>query len=196
MTRLATIVALAAVAATLPAAGGGAASPQTLRIVTAEDVDSLDPALAASSVSLPIVSASCAQLFTLGTGDRPRPEVAAALPDITADGRQYTIAIRRGFRFSNGTPITGPNFAAAIGRVRALGTRSRGPFYVRHRPRQRSTAGARHPAAPRRGRPRVASCDAVGVPCSGGASGRPCRDRSASQAPVRTSSARGPSGVR
>jgi len=124
VSRLATIAALAAVAAIVPAAGGGAAAPLTLRIVTAEDVDSLDPALAASSVSLPIVSASCAQLFNLGTGDRPQPEVAAALPDITADGRQYTIAIRRGFRFSDGTPITGPNFAAAIGRVRALGARS------------------------------------------------------------------------
>ena len=84
MSRLAAIAARADVAVIVPAAGGGAAAPLTLRIVTAEDVDYLDPALAATSVSLPIVCASCAQLLNLGTGDRPRPAVAAALSRITA----------------------------------------------------------------------------------------------------------------
>jgi peptide/nickel transport system substrate-binding protein len=42
---------------------------------------------------------------------------AAALPTVSADGRTYTFRIRRGFRFSDGTPVTAANFAAAFQRI-------------------------------------------------------------------------------
>lgn len=107
------------------AAGGGTASPLTLWVVSADDVDSLDPALAASSVSLPIVSATCSKLFDFGPDAAvPRAEVAAGLPRVSEDGRIYTFTIRRGFRFSNGSEVTAANFAAAIARVRNPGMRS------------------------------------------------------------------------
>jgi peptide/nickel transport system substrate-binding protein len=42
---------------------------------------------------------------------------AAALPTISADGRTYSFTIRRGFRFSDGSPVTAANFTAAFRRI-------------------------------------------------------------------------------
>jgi peptide/nickel transport system substrate-binding protein len=104
---------------------GNTTTSRTLGIVSAEDVDSLDPALASSYVSLPIVAATCSKLFDFGPrAAAPRPEVAAGLPDVSADGRTYTFTIRGGFRFSDGNNVTAANFAAAIRRVRNPAMRS------------------------------------------------------------------------
>jgi ABC-type transport system substrate-binding protein len=62
-------------------------------------------------------------LYLLGYPDREGPgsdrlvSRASALPTISADGRTYTFRIRRGFRFSDGRPVTAQNFAHAINRV-------------------------------------------------------------------------------
>jgi peptide/nickel transport system substrate-binding protein len=104
------VLVLAGIAA---AAEGSTTSSLALRVVSAEDVDSLDPALASSYVSLPIVSASCSRLFEFGPDAAvPRPEVAVGLPRVSADGRTYTFTIRRGFRFSDGREVTAANFAS------------------------------------------------------------------------------------
>jgi peptide/nickel transport system substrate-binding protein len=50
-------------------------------------------------------------------GTRIVPEASAALPTISADGRTYTFTIRHGLRFSDGSPVTTANFAAAFQRI-------------------------------------------------------------------------------
>ena len=52
------------------------------------------------------------------------PEVAAAAPTISADGRTYTFRLRRGFRFSDGEPVRADAFAQAIHRTLAPGVDS------------------------------------------------------------------------
>jgi peptide/nickel transport system substrate-binding protein len=122
--RRASVVVLV-LAAIATAAGNSTTKSFTLRIVSADDVDSLDPALASSYVSLPIVSATCSKLFEFGRQAAvPRAEVAVGLPHVSADGRTYTFTIRGGFRFSDGREVTAANFAAAIGRVRNPAMRS------------------------------------------------------------------------
>jgi peptide/nickel transport system substrate-binding protein len=115
--RASVVVVVVACIATATAAN--TTTSLTLRIVSAEDVDSLDPALASSEVSLPIVAATCSKLFEFRPHAAvPRAEVAAALPHVSVDGRTYTFTVRDGFRFSDGSEVTAANFAAAIGRVR------------------------------------------------------------------------------
>ena len=46
-----------------------------------------------------------------------RPEVASGFA-VSGDGRTYTFTIRKGFRFSDGAPVTARNFAYAIERAR------------------------------------------------------------------------------
>jgi len=99
--------------------GGG-----TFRILSRPgELDYVDPALANGDLSWTLLDPMCALLLRRPdlpppAGYRPVPEVAAAWPSVSADGKTYTFTIRRGFRFSDGSPLTARNFAYAIGRLR------------------------------------------------------------------------------
>ena len=113
----------------LPAAAGFVVSQSaraavggTLRVAYTEDVDSLDPALAFSTYSWAIEYATCAPLTiypdtSASKGSFPVPEAAAGPPSISADRRTYVFTVRPGLRFSDGSPLTAANYAAAIKRV-------------------------------------------------------------------------------
>ncbi|MGN6167053.1 MAG: ABC transporter substrate-binding protein, partial [Solirubrobacteraceae bacterium] len=82
------------------APGGG-----TLRIVSFDDVGSMDPGVASSPLSWQLLHATCAGLVNYPdepgpAGSQLKPEVAQALPTRSPDGRTYTFTIRRGLRFS------------------------------------------------------------------------------------------------
>jgi peptide/nickel transport system substrate-binding protein len=135
-------VVLAAVGAVLLVTAGlagpqSAASPQksearggTIRVDSRNDWDYIDPALAYFSHSWQLENAI--QLKLMGfpdkegaEGSRMRPEAAASFPKVSSDGRTYTFTIKRGFRFSNGAPVTAANFRASF--TRALNPRMQSP---------------------------------------------------------------------
>ena len=103
--------------------GPGVQTGGVLR-VDAYGLDSLDPAVANTLPSWTIMYATCAGLFNYRdrpapAGSRPEPEIAAALPVRSADGKTYTFTIRRGFRFSppSNAPVTAQTFKFAIERA-------------------------------------------------------------------------------
>jgi peptide/nickel transport system substrate-binding protein len=103
------------------AAGGGEARGGTLRVDSRNDFDFIDPSLAYFSHSWQMENAVQLKLMSFpdkeGTaGSRMQPEAAAGFPKVSRDGKTYTFTIKRGFRFSNGAPVTAANFAAAIRR--------------------------------------------------------------------------------
>ena len=96
-----------------------------LRIVSAGP-SSTDPALA--GIDPQLYYATCSGLLTYPDraapeGTRLVPDVAQALPSVSADGRTYTFIVRPGFRFSppSGAPVTAATFKHTI--ERALGPR-------------------------------------------------------------------------
>ena len=96
----------------------------TLRMASFNDVDSMDPALAATPLSLPLIYATCAGLLNYpdragAAGSQLTPEVAQALPTRSPDGRTYTFTIRRDFRFSppSNEPVTAQTFKQSIERT-------------------------------------------------------------------------------
>ncbi len=96
-----------------PATGG------TLRVALAEDVDALDPHVAASPAAWWFIRALHRGLLAypradFGEGARPVPDLAAALPRVGAGGRRLTFVLRAGTRF--GGPASG---AITSGDVRA-----------------------------------------------------------------------------
>jgi peptide/nickel transport system substrate-binding protein len=106
-------------------ASGGAASSSAsrggvLRVVDTSDVDAIDPGLAYGTTSWWLEYATAAKLMNYPDapatprGTRLLPEVAASPPRISGGGRIYTFRIRRGFRFSNGRPVTPRHFRYAI----------------------------------------------------------------------------------
>jgi YVTN family beta-propeller protein len=116
-----------------PASPSGS-PPGVLRVVREGPFSSTDPALSYNTFdpqALQMVYATCAGLLTYP--DRPAPEgtrlvpdVARALPGVSADGRTYTFIVRPGFRFSppSGAPVTAATFKHTI--ERALGPKLQG----------------------------------------------------------------------
>jgi peptide/nickel transport system substrate-binding protein len=95
----------------------------TLRIgIPAENLDTVDWALAASPGPFVALGPTCASLLALpdkpvSAGRRPIPEVASGLPKISNGGRTYTFTIRKGLRFSTGAPVTARDVAHTINRL-------------------------------------------------------------------------------
>ncbi|MGA9162062.1 MAG: ABC transporter substrate-binding protein, partial [Actinomycetota bacterium] len=83
-----------------------------------------DPAVLTTQLGYSVEFATCAKLLNYPDAPSPegwnlRPEVAAAMPDISSDGRTYTFEIRPGYRFSppSNEPITAETFRYSIERA-------------------------------------------------------------------------------
>ena len=117
-------IALGASAFAMPSAGTGPKAVReggTFRI-GARRIDFVDPALAYFPASWALLEATCAKLMNYPdqnapTGLRAVPEVAAAYPTVSPDGRVYKFRLRPGFRFSNGAKLTARSFQRAIERL-------------------------------------------------------------------------------
>jgi peptide/nickel transport system substrate-binding protein len=92
-----------------------ATSPQireggTIEIGLAEDPDVLDPTLARTFVGRMVFLHMCEKLYDLDSKLTIVPQLAAALPQISKDKLTYTIKIRTGIKFNDGTALN----AAAV----------------------------------------------------------------------------------
>jgi peptide/nickel transport system substrate-binding protein len=103
------VVALVLLALFLAGGGSAAATPQTplgpLRYDLDTDIDYVDPALAYYVPTWQLEYATCAKLLNYPdapapVGSRLVPEIAGAMPTVSADGRTYSFTIRDDFWFS------------------------------------------------------------------------------------------------
>ena len=106
-------------------------SGQEIRIPLSRDnIGTLDPAAPANADRYQRDYATCANLLNYpdsdgSSGQQLRPEIAAAMPSVSADGRTYTFRIRAGFRFSppSGEPVTAQTFRKSSPAAADLGRR-------------------------------------------------------------------------
>src|SRR6476620_1183714 len=85
------------------------------------DVDYIDPQLSSSGETWKLEGATACKLMNWpdkegAAGAVATPEVSQGLPLVSKDGRTYTFTIHKGFRFSNGKPVTAKSFADAFNR--------------------------------------------------------------------------------
>ena len=78
--------------------------------VAFQRLDYIDPALASAVEARALFDTTCARLMTYPDKPPPEgfrlvPEVAAAYPRVSHDGKTWTFRLRSGFRFSNGAPV-------------------------------------------------------------------------------------------
>ena len=97
--------------------GGG-----TLRVVSVARPASIDPALLYPDVPPQFSDATYDTLVTYqktsGSGGLQLvPDLALAMPTVTADGTVYTFTLRPGLRYSTGRPVRAQDFRYAIERV-------------------------------------------------------------------------------
>jgi peptide/nickel transport system substrate-binding protein len=86
----------------LAAAPKDAKKGGTLKVLSAGDVDSIDPGLAYYAVSYQVLQPTLAPLYDYAPGDPTTPVaiLASGPPEISADGKTVTVKLRQGFRFS------------------------------------------------------------------------------------------------
>jgi peptide/nickel transport system substrate-binding protein len=92
----------------------------TLTIGLAEDPDALDPTLARTFVGRIVFMHLCEKLYDLNAKLQIVPQLAASLPKISKDKLTYTIALRKGLVFNDGTPVTAEALKASLDRHRTL----------------------------------------------------------------------------
>jgi len=76
----------------------------------------VDPQIAYITTAWWLEDATAAKLYTTSPQGTLVPQVASGYT-VSNGGRRYTFTIRKGFRFSDGTPVTARNFVYAIDRV-------------------------------------------------------------------------------
>jgi peptide/nickel transport system substrate-binding protein len=81
-----------------PAKQGG-----TLRVALSAEPDKLDPTLARTLVGRTVFNAICEKLYDVDAKLTVVPQLAAALPEVAADGMTATIKLRTGIKFADGT---------------------------------------------------------------------------------------------
>src|SRR5262245_45794000 len=64
----------------------------------------LDPTLT-TVFAVEVYRTFCEKLYDLGGKGQPVPQLAAALPDVSRDKLRYTIRLRKGIVFNDGTPF-------------------------------------------------------------------------------------------
>ncbi len=93
----------------------------TLVVGTRSRIDSVDPAQTYSIGAMQVLSALGDTLYTIGTDGRPRPQLATALPRLSADGTRARIPLRAGVRFHDGTPFDAAAMVFTLERFMAIG---------------------------------------------------------------------------
>lgn len=127
--RSVAVVAVAALCAGLALGGCGSdesgADRSTLRGNTSSFPDALDPALAMTQEGWSAMWNSYIPLLTYAhaggeAGTELIPGLARELPEVSANGRTYTLQLRRGLRYSDGTPVRASDFRHSIERLITL----------------------------------------------------------------------------
>ena len=112
---------LATGAALMVAAQLAGAAPERkggiFRVGTTGASVQIDPQLSYITTGWWLEYATAAKLYNYRPGGRLVPEVASRFT-VSNRGKRYTFFLRKGFRFSDGTPVTAASFRYAFERVR------------------------------------------------------------------------------
>lgn len=82
--------------------GQGGGDGGTVTVALAEAPDALDPTVASTYVGRIVFANMCEKLYDVGDGLQIVPQLASAMPEISEDGKTYTIPLREA-KFNDGT---------------------------------------------------------------------------------------------
>jgi len=117
---LATVLSACTAPATTPSSSNGngsssgsaaAAGSGSITVGLNGAPDALDPTTASTFDGRTVFANMCQKLYDINAQLNVVPQLATALPAISADGKTYTIQLRQGIKFNDGTPF---NAAAAV----------------------------------------------------------------------------------
>lgn len=92
----------------------------TLRVALDGEPDKLDPSLSRTLVGREVFQAICEKLYEADANLNLVPQLAAALPDVSPDGKTVTIKLRTGLKFADGTVMDAAAVKTSLDRHRTL----------------------------------------------------------------------------
>lgn len=105
-------------ASTSPGTSASAApAVQELKVNFRSEPPVLDSSKSTAAAAFTIISAINEGLYRIDKDGRPQPGLAKELPKVSADGKVYTITLRDGLTYSDGSPLTTADFDYAFKRV-------------------------------------------------------------------------------
>ena len=120
-----------ATAAASPApSGADLAEEQILKIDLGTEPPTLDPNKAQDSTSIAVLHALQRGLVYFDKDLKVVPELAAALPEVSADAKTLTFTLKDGITYSNGDPIVAGDFVYSM--KRTIDPRTAAPYSLRH----------------------------------------------------------------
>ncbi len=151
---LATILVLALAGTGLATAGTARYGGTLVVGISSGDLDTLDPTTSRSAQGgAEIFATFCEQLYAVGPKLETVPVLAAALPVASKDKLSYTVQLRQGIRFNDGTPFDAQAVVASVQRhmtlpgsgftgfyVNVESVSAAGPYTVLYRLRSRDSA--------------------------------------------------------
>lgn len=87
-----------------------------LVMALSSEPDKLDPTTSTSLYTRFVMNAMCEKLYDIDASGEIVPQLATALPEISADGLRVTIPVRTGATFSDGTPFNAQAVRATFDR--------------------------------------------------------------------------------
>ncbi|MEU7872300.1 ABC transporter substrate-binding protein [Dactylosporangium sp. NPDC049140] len=108
----------------------------TLKLVNNADADSYDPARAYYAYVWNLMKGYYVRTLLTNEskpgedGLKLVPDLAQAMPEVSADGKTYTFKLKSGVKFEDGSPITSKDIKYGIERVFAQDVLSGGPTYL------------------------------------------------------------------
>ena len=114
-------------AAASPAPSGAAlAAEQILKIDLGTEPPTLDPNKAQDSTSIAVLHAIQRGLVYFDKDLKVVPELAEALPEVSADAKTLTFTLKEGIKYSNGDPIVAGDFVYSM--KRTIDPRTAAPY--------------------------------------------------------------------
>lgn len=102
------------------------ADVQILKIDLGQEPPTLDPNKAQDSTSIAVLHALHRGLLYFDKDNKVVPELAQALPTVSADAKTMTFTLKDGLKYSNGDPIVAGDFVYGI--KRTLDPRTKAPY--------------------------------------------------------------------
>ena len=129
-TTILTALLLAGLATSFVSCDSGSGDPATGQAITIgyfAQPDALDPALGFQIPSNAVLSQAYLPLLTYKRVEGPAgttliPGLAEDLPEVSSDERTYTLRLREGLVYSDGSPVKASDFEHALRRVLSLGS--------------------------------------------------------------------------
>jgi peptide/nickel transport system substrate-binding protein len=106
-------------------AAGTARNGGTLVVALSDEPDALDPTTARTLVGRSVFTSICEKLYDIDAKLDIVPQLAASMPQTSADGKTVTIKLRPGVKFADGTTMDAAAVKTSLDRDRTLDTSAR-----------------------------------------------------------------------